>query len=87
MRNHHVFSLYQMLDEALSIYRSHSMTSAETGTMRESVCPSNANLRGDLEAGYLVPCLESTRTFPTIFFRSEPMPTRAEMFANWPERS
>lgn len=67
---------------ALSIYRSHSMTSAETGTMRESVCPSNANLRGDLEAGYLVPCLESTRTFPTIFFRSEPMPSWAKVLTN-----
>ncbi len=42
-------------------------------------------LHSCLEADYCVPDLKSTRTFPTVVFRLELVPTWAEVIADRPE--
>ncbi len=53
--------------------------------MRSKICQAVACLRDHLKARYLIPDLESARTFPAVFLGAEPMPTWAEMLANWSE--
>src|SRR3712207_4911409 len=55
--------------------------------MRQRIGSWTACLRSRLKAGYLIPDLESARTFPTVLLRFEPMPTRAEVLADWPAGS
>lgn len=54
------------LTPALSSYRPLAMRIVDTATLRLGICPPSAGLRSKLEAAYLVPDLESVRTFPTV---------------------
>ncbi len=50
-------------------------------------CPLGADLCCHLYPGYLVPDLESFRTPCTVLPCLQPMATRTEMLADWPEGS
>ena len=55
---------------ALSTCRSISRRLPVPGTMSSKICPAAACLRGQLQAGYLMPGLASARTFPTVILGS-----------------
>ncbi len=55
------------------------------GVLTSKIRSSDADLCSYLEADYFGPDLESTRTFPAVLCRPEPMPARAEVLANWSE--
>ncbi len=61
------------------------MRIGDTRAMRSRSGSSGGRLRRDLRPGYLVPDLESARTFPTVLRRTKALPSWAEMLPDRPK--